>query len=429
LRCPWIQEYDYTLIGFPKKVYSKYIDDTIPPQEWEGLELFRPNASYYALQCGINSNKRTQKKDIFTLYDDVNTKVKLFIVHVLRTGEKVIQDERMFLEEKAWLIAQQRRGQQAMLLTTTIGTDPQIDSVARSVVESALGSALQIPSLDEKKRYARDISDSIYESCETWYTIRDLFFVASDILVFIDKVHFGRYAHVFTKKVSRMMYIPKALLGLEYDEKFPEAFSNINISTSNIKYIYDLIVQSRSEITGSLGAQLARLIDPTLRIRGIDLVRPPVVDLPQAQSSCQVSGYEDWELLTYSYSGRTYCYPISLLIDKFLSKDYSNKDTGVDFDTTFVTHVLNTYQPIAVSIPLVESDIIKTPPSKSTGRDVIDALLSKLEELEKQIINIDPIKNAKVCAYCSKYISKGGVSTLDKSGDVVKFCSMNCLST
>ena len=425
LRCPWITGYDYTLLAFPKKMYPKYVDATIPAQEWDGLELFRPSSAYYALQCGPNSGNRTQKKDVLTLFDDSNSKVKLILVHVLRTGEKVVQNERMFAEEKSWLLAQSRHGRQATLLMTTIGTDAHVDKTARSVIENALTAALQ----SVGSEYASDITSAVYSSCKDWYTIRDMFFIASDILVFMDKVHFGRYAHSFVKKMGRRMYTPESLPGLSYTDKFPEAFANIHISTANTKYIYDLIVQSRSEITGVLGARLNQLIDPTVRVRGVDNVRPPVVNIPVLDSACQVSGYEDWELVTYTYSGKTYCYPISGLLDKFTSGDYSNPDTGIDFDQTFVTHIVNTYQPVAVSIPLVEEVSEKDSVENKVTRDIIDTLISKLEELEKQLSSIDPAKVAKVCAYCDKYITRGGVSTLDKSGDMVKFCSMTCLST
>jgi hypothetical protein len=424
VRSPWIPEYDYTLLAFPKKMYPKYIDATIPAQEWDGLELFRPSAAYYALQCGPNSVNRIQKKDVLTLFDDTNSKVKLTLVHVLRTGEKVVQDERMFLDELSWLLAQNRRGRKAALLATTIGTDAHIDKTARSVVDSALASALPVSEL----QYASEIADAIYSSCKDWYTIRDMFFVASDILVFVDKVHFGRYAHRFVKKMTRKMYNPESLPGLSYTEKFPEAFANIHISAANTTYIYDLIVQSRSEITEALGARLTQLIDPTIRVRGADAVRPPVVNIPALESSCNVPGFsEDWELVTYTYSGKTYCYPISALLDKFISRDYSNPDTGIDFDQTFVTHIVNTYQPVAVAIPLVEDSLVED--SVNDKVNIIKALMSALEELESRLSSIDPSKIAKVCAYCDKYINRGGVSTLDKSGGVVKFCSMTCLSS
>lgn len=424
--CPWIKGYDYTLLAFPKKMHPKYVDAAIPAQEWEGMELFRASAAYLGLQCGPNRYRRVQKKDVLTLYDDAGAKVRLTLVHVLRTGEKVVQDERLFAEEKAWLVAQSRKGSLASLLAATVKTDPALDSIARSVIAAALEASLDALGPDGASReYAAKIAAHVYDFCDDWYSMRDLFFVASDILVFTDKLHFGRYAHSFTRKIARKMYRPDALLRLSYDEKLPEAFANIHMGTANATYIYDLIVQSRAEITAALGKQLHRLVDPTARVRGADLARPPLVNIPPAKSLCQVDGYEDWELVTYTHAGKTYCYPVSALLDRFLGKDYSNPDTGTDFDAPFVARVVNTYQPVAVVVPVVDGSHTRHAPKR---RDAVDALLAAIAALEKQIATLDASQLENVCAYCNKHIARGGASTMARDGAVVKFCSMACLS-
>lgn len=412
---PWIENYEHTLVAFADAASARYVDTTIPVQTWDGYELHRPAPLFFSeLCCGTNKRKTAQEDDTTVFYDNAGARHEAVLVHVLRDGTKIVQDEAVLRAERAWLGGQRIDRPALQLLATAIGRDAGFDATVVDFVTSTLAAH------GVAREYARAVALALatHSAIKTLYHV---FYVVSGPLVFLDKSLYGRYAHTFASRIGAQLYAPPSVCFLEYAEMFPEVFANIKIGKERVEKIYSQIVVTRGAVVQRLEKRFALVLDPTRRGRQL-----PVEDVPRLQiepyDACARDGYEPWELVPYTVDGATQCYVIAELLDRFAARDYTVPQVPyAEFDPSFVSFVARAYQKTAVTVPLVEDEIEAEHPAAT---DLVDALVARILELEAAA----PQKRvSSLCDYCGK-AARRTVSTLGADKDVLRYCSVACLS-
>lgn len=434
-RRPWIPDYDYTLISFPKKVNTKYVLANSPVERWNipgvrDLDLYYPNMLFTLLNCNEYSDERTQKGEIFTAYDSAYKKRRFILVHVTTSGKRIVQDEALFAQEKEY-ITFTRAGRAALynkMMATHIKTNLDIDRVARRVVISQLALSL---GLDGPTEYVEEIEEGIYDYVDNGFTIRDYLYIAASIIVFTSTIHLGSYAHTFRKRLQEQVYNPSSVYEISDIEKFPEAFLNLNVGTEHVSAIEEIVTNSKSQIVRELGHSIYAVINPTARIATLPNVTVGVslpTELGRRKCANKID-FDDWEIVSYNDAGTVYCFAISDLLDQFSDNNYTNKYTGKRFDDGFVTDVKNTFQKqVILPVILPKSVEVTSVRDKESVPDLIALLTTELQRLESLMDTVPPSLRPRVCAYCNTYITKTGISSLDKDANVVDFCNSECLN-
>lgn len=430
-RCPWVTDYDYTLVGFPgKKTYMQYVHSDIPPQDVHGVKMYRPNIAFSALNCNMYSAERTQKGTVLTVYTPKHEKRRFVVAHVRTNGEIAVQDEHVFAAEVSW-IRRSRHGRAArmeQILGTALASRGTAVGDARTVVAGRLAALLG----DSHVEYAHGIEEGMYTVLDDGFSVRDYLHVAASVLVFLDPLYLGAYAHTFAKRVRERMYIAREVARLDLADKFPEAFLNLSVGKENSEYIRDKIEHAMGEIVAALAAQLYALQNPTERVRQ----RPdPAVRLqltvPAAERPCVgAAGLDEWEVVRYVDDGAEYCFAITALIEQFAHGNYTNTLSGRPFDQSFVDMVVATFQTPALAVPVVAADVDIAADEVAAAPDLVALLEDALAQLEQRLASLPADRRPKVCAYCDTYITpRGGVSSLSTAdARVLEFCSSACLS-
>lgn len=434
-RRPWIPEYDYTLISFPKKVNKKYIIEDTPVERWNvpgvrDMELYHPNTLFTLLNCNEYSDERTQKGEIFTAYDSEYKKRRFILVHVTTSGKRIVQDEALFAREKEYVTFTRagRAAQYNKMMATHIKTNPDIDRIARRTVISELTLAL---GLEEPTEYVEEIEEGIYDHVNSGFTVRDYLYIASGIIVFASTNHLGSYAHTFRKRLQEQVYNPSYVYEIPDIDKFPEAFLNLNVSTDNASAIEDIVTKSKSQIVRDLGHNMYSMINPTARIATSPAVTVGTnIPIESMRQQCvNKLNLDDWEIVSYNDAGKVYCFSISELLDQFSVNNYTNKYTGRLFDKGFITDIEKTFRQVVI-LPVIlpkTQDVVSTQVKESIP-DLILLLKTELQRLESLLDTVPQYLRPRVCAYCKTYITNNGVSSLDKDANVVDFCNSECLN-
>lgn len=435
-RRPWIPDYDYTLIAFPKKINTKYVLAGSPVERWNvpgvrDIDLYYPNMLFTLLNCNSYSDDRTQKGEIFTAYDSAYKKRRFILVHVTTSGKRIVQDEAMFALEKEY-VTFTRAGRAAAynkMMATHIKTNSDIDRVARKTVLSQLALSL---SFDSPTEYVVEIEEGIYDDVDSGFTVRDYLYIAAGVIVFANTRYLGSYAHTFRKRLQEQVYNPQSVYEISDIEKFPEAFLNLNVSTESVAAIKNIIANAKSEIVRELGHNMYTMLNPTARITtSANAVVGTNLPIEAVQRQCANKvELADWEIVSYNDAGTVYCFSISELLEQFSENNYTNKYTGKRFDKGFVTDIEKTFQqPVILPVILPKSVEVISTQGKQTAPDLIKLLTTELGRLEALLATVPPSLRPRVCAYCNTYITKEGISSLDKDANVVDFCNSECLNS
>src|SRR5690606_14370634 len=231
-RYPWIQDYDHTFIAFPNnKVIAKYVTDTVPVDIYDNMDLYIPNTLFTLLNCNTNKHKRKQEKDVLYMYDEKNKRHGFIVVHVKTNGEYVIQNEEIFSDELKWIKAS--KSKTSSQIDLLLSGDIDDNHKARKVCLQYLSIYLNVDPSDD---YLVRIEKGIYDASSS-LTIKDYFYIASSLLIFLDQSLLRPYASVFNKRVSSKVYVPENIVKIPLEEKFPEAFMNIHVSQESVDFI------------------------------------------------------------------------------------------------------------------------------------------------------------------------------------------------
>ncbi len=434
-RRPWIPEYSRTLVVFPGKVNTKYIVDDKSVETHNDMELYKPNMLFNILNCNVNSYKRSQNKDILTLYDENNATVKFIVVHELQSGRKVVQNQEIFADEKAWLaISNARRGERIdFMLNAQLGSDEKIDAAARQVVVATLSQAV---GEDQLLNYIREVEGALFQHCvDNGLVIREYLSLGSGSILFLSPLYFGRYSETFRERFLAQMYKPQKVYTLSSAEMFPEIFLNINISNSHVDTVTNTIRVVRAELVMQMAGQTYTVLNPTERVQAIAGSDIGVkIDIPQKETGCQLDNTAVWETVSYVHNGVEYCYSIPQLVAQFSKGKYMNDKTKVRFRKKFVDEILSTFQEESVTVEIPDEVPVVVPVFENKGNELNGQMLaqlinSELTELETKLHELPESKRPKVCEYCKSFISsKDGISSVDADARVVSFCNVKCFS-
>lgn len=423
----WISGYDYTLIAFPKKMNTKYIASDDPATVYEGMRLYKPNNKFYLLGCNEWKNKRRQEGNIYTAYSSAKKSVKFIVVHVLKDGQFVVQNENVFAAENEWF-RRRRMGQDAIItemLSVPLRTDIDLDRRLRQVVVQTLVSELG----DEYRTYAAHIEDGLYEGIPDGLTAHDYLQMAANILVYIIKFPVGDYARVFNTRIRERVLVPTEVWRLSETDKLPEVFLNINMSARSMDGIQQIIESTVSDIVSYLSSTVFLKAYPMARKEYRYILKPYSISVPDYKSrKCDAgTDLDEWETIRYTGDDqKEYCFSISELVTQFDDGVFTNKHTGKEFDIEFVKEVLETFQesPIMVPVSTPVEDLEKA----DAFQDVIDVLYADIHRLEKDLVKLPVRDRPAVCRHCDMFIRKGGVASVGADSDIVKFCDLNCMT-
>lgn len=424
-RRPWIEDYEYTLVGFPEKVDDKYVlEDT--DKTYDEIVLYKPNNLFNILNCNRYKEKRRQNGNVFVAVDENNNEVEFYLVHYLTTGKAVLQGESIFKREIDWLkfLERGKMGRVEALLATSVKVDDRLDSNMRSIGRSVLAESIQATVLDE---YVLKIEESIYDFIDHPMTVRDYFTCISEIVVFLLDQYFGTYSKIFKKRVEMRVYNPSRIYELQRSEKLPEIFLNVNVSDEKVASVSNLIQLSIAEQVIEMAKRFYSLQFPTERISTVSEVPTAVYfSVPDNPGVCHnKNNIPSWQVIKYQDDKQVYCFSIDELLDQFGAGNYKNSLTGKRFDQEFIDEILNVFVNTTVVVTgeiHEQSDIdVESVPN------LVSFLRSEIVSLEEQITSLPQDKLNKVCEYCREFV-KSGVSSVDSSGKVVNFCDTKCLS-
>lgn len=426
-RYPWIEDHDHTFIAFPNnKVIAKYVTDTVPVDTYEDMDLYIPNTLFTLLNCNSNKHKRKQEKDVLYMYDDKNKRHGFIVVHVTTRGKYILQDEEIFSDELKWIKASKSKTYSQINLL--LETDADDNSKARQVCLKYLSIYLNLEMNDD---YLIRIEKGIYDASVS-LTLKDYFYIASSLLIFLDQSLLKPYASVFNKRISGKVYVPENIVKLPLEEKFPEAFMNIHVSQESVDFIKQTIQRILIDNVYRLGSDLLKSENDTMRVRTYNVV-PTAVALPVLPQLDECSpGLDVWETIRYKdMYGHEHCFPIHQLINRIYDNNFVIPGTeSEEFTSDFVEKIKNVYINQEVRIPIVEQEEGGV---KNSGKYDIQAIFAAIEteisDLESRIKDLSETYKDKVCNYCKKYIQKNGISSIDKNSDVVSFCNTTCMSS
>lgn len=426
-RYPWIEDHDHTFIAFPNnKVIVKYVTDTVPVDTYEDMDLYIPNTLFTLLNCNINKHKRKQEKDVLYMYDEKNKKHGFIVVHVTTRGKYIIQDEEIFSDELGWIKASKSKTYSQINLL--LEADADDNSKARQVCLNYLSIYLNLEINDD---YLIKIEKGIYNVSAS-LTLKDYFYIASSLLIFLDQSLLKPYASVFNKRVADKVYVPENIVKLPLEEKFPEAFMNIHVSQESVDFVKQAIQRILIDNVYKLGSDLLKTQNDTMRVRTYNVV-PTAVSLPDLpQLDGCVPGLDVWETIRYKdMYGHEHCFPIHQLVNRIYDNNLIVPGTETEeFSSDFVEKVKNMYINQEVRIPIVEQEETGDKHvSKYDVQAIFSAIESEISDLESKIKDLSETYKDKVCNYCKKYIQKNGISSIDKNSEVVAFCSTTCMSS
>lgn len=426
-RYPWIEDYDHTFIAFPNnKVIAKYVTDIVPVDTYEDMNLYMPNTLYTLLNCNSNKYKRKQEKDVLYLYDEKNKKYGFIVVHVNTRGKYIVQDEKLFADELRWIKASKSKtySQINLLLEGDADDNPKARQVCLKYLSIYLG-------LEINDDYLVRIEKGIYDTSQS-LTVKDYFYIASSILIFLDKSLLKPYASVFNKRVASKVYIPENIVKLTLEEKFPEAFMNIHVSQESVDFIKRTIQRILIDNVYRLGSDLLKSENDTMRVRTYNVV-PTTLALPVLPQLDEcVPGLDEWETIRYKdVYGHNHCFPIHQLVSRIYDDNVIVPGSkSEEFPSDFIEKIKNMYINPEVRIPIVEQEEPGVNvSSKYDVQAIFSAIESEISRLESKIKDLSETYKDKVCNYCKKYIQKNGVSTIDRNSEVVSFCNTTCMSS
>lgn len=179
-----------------------------------------------------------------------------------------------------------------------------------------------------------------------------------DLLIYLDNSILNSYTKILAKKIMYNLYIPEELVNLTIEHKFPEIYDNKNVDEKtkmeikkqldNIKkYDYNVIINKLDNVLNP--TQTRRVIggEPFINIKLFESVKPYIRD------NCENSNdIEDYKLVKYEENGKTYCFDIFQLFEKFNNKNIINEYTKKNFNDEFVELIKEKYKRSKLFLPV-----------------------------------------------------------------------------
>lgn len=415
---PWIGSYSHTLIAnvpqssvkFPKK----FVSNESQPRVIDGIKWYTPSPLFTILIC---SGVKSQRGNVFSVVSRTEGARYMFLIgHVLTDGRFVVQDEDMFQKESEWIGSS--KGSETDIMEYAL--DSKYGSTAREVAYKSLRRCINTSVPDS---YVRDIVASAYaDTADNEGTVGDFLRSVSSVAVFCMSEYLGTRAVVFNTRLVNKMYDPSIIYKLSFSEKFPEYRG---------EEVDRIISTSVNEIAQSMARDVFFTVNPTHRAARYPSP-PSSIIINEKQRVVRVCpGYEPWEVVWYQDA----CFSIYELLSEFAKGNYTNPNSGTKFDDEFVSSLMRKFkrrpdgdfedifgvgESLQIGAPDVGGD--------TKYDELVDRLISKINELEEVLVSRAPADLAGICAYCNTYSDPGNnISTFDASGELVKFCSTNCL--
>jgi hypothetical protein len=503
----------------------EYVNEDVSIQE-DGQSWYQANNKFFSLQCNFYRKQRKQNGIVLTNRTITGKEVKLVVgltvvgltqnnlnsrTHVVNKEDGsivkrtfIIQDEILFDSENKFnaqsIQLENKTIQDILYSVVTMETVDRVRSIiSKSLLQIApdkkdygiiRASEGEEKSIDSNTPYMQILLKTLRTTSgmtNSEQTNKEFFNKVAYLLVFIRLPE----ARTFRNNLEMEYYLPDILANLSSADKFPEAFSDPNVSVEELEEITANITNDVYKIVFGLAKSEYSFRDPTRRHKNFEdrrnntfrddvyLTRPIKTSkrLDACSNKHRVNGVKDEDIVYYKDKGEIYCFSVNDLYERItLKNDKVNPDTGLEFDTKFVTKFSKLYnkrlsndgfltdffqEKYGFNMDKLVEDKIKIDTIKSKQPNIATNLWKiirqDIKELEDQLSNEDPseddeidnerepekrekevsdgvrktteIDEKEVCEYCKNHVSDDSIKSIILHNDesrIVKFCSFKC---
>jgi hypothetical protein len=436
-------------------------------------------------------------------YDEDHKPVKTMIEkNVKRTF--IIQDESLFRKEKQETkSSNQSDVEKANELLNSYVTEKSKQLVSQSISKALKEIAplkndygiinVNTKRIDSNTPYMQVLMDNLVTNAEQ--TNRDLFTKAADILAYLTIPE----AKTFRHNIEMEYYLPDILARLSPIEKFPEAFEQViaNNKLLSKKCVMEgdemkCTFQKNDEVSDKYINHTTSIINNKImkivNYLALKSVQNPIhknltiyensyftIKTHKRISACankdRVVNAKPEEIVYYKEGDKIYCFTVDELYNQFINDDFTNPETGVQFNIKFIKRFNELYNKKLVEDGFLTTqfqekyrfdmkelisdkqteDSVKSIPSIATN--LWDIIAIDIEELENQLSNQESeedddreverrddevekgtretreISKQDACEYCKKHLLDDSIKTIIRHGTenrIIKFCSFSC---
>ena len=429
MRHLWIPDYEATYITQAigsDVIDSKYIIQSGKPSDsitYEGRLWYKPSKYFYLTQIGNLEHKRTQEGVVLTSYETKDKPVRLNVLFITKNGDKIIQNEKIFNNEKTWF-RKKSMSNEARLVdfenTPIKSLSSSVKSEISGWIRRYIASTLSVELSNQKRDDANkldpaDMKDPVFLENDSFITELEQTFMlqsedktigyyielVSTFLVFVQTKYTGQSYKIFRSRLRSNFYNPSKIPSISIEEKVPEIFANPDNTNliDGFKIIAASIIKSEKNIILTF---LFNFIHPHHYISAIPYAYKmfPNISSQTGKKIAEIHKCEGniypHENIFYTEKDVTYCFSIVDLISRFAEGDFTNPKTGSKLSDTFIDSIVsfNNQSVFDVRTGLYDTEeaprvsILKADIS-SQDYPMIDRLMAKIEELESSLYNIE----------------------------------------
>lgn len=371
-------------LSFPNKEEPRYIVKDISLELTYGdnkLTFYQANSRFNVLKC--LANKRSQNGIVLKVEESDNTKE--FIVGytvrgslkniqeygsfsgyaVLNNAERlkaflpigdekkleetgnidafIVQGEKMFNDEKVYMseynISRLDRLEQIL--------NQRIDKTSINISQTYLSKNLldiapHIKDYKDDSVYMGVLMNSLIKPTDT---NRELFTSIANIVAYLKFPQ----AKIFRKRIQKEYYLPDILAILSMDDKLPEYTTGDVLLDADRKRMVDYITDSIDREVNILANKVYSSENPTHKkeidvdtvTKGVNLPVDYFVMLGRCENPEDIKDNNPEDIIFYddSKNNKQYCFPITLLLERFSTQDFTNPKTGEPFTKSFIGKV------------------------------------------------------------------------------------------
>lgn len=359
-------------------------------------KFLKANQRFFDLQCGKNSSKRIQTKDILTLYDDDDNEIKLRVLYQLDNGKIIPQTEKIFRDELAYISSLRTSRKEKIEKILNEKLTKNVEELGRDILSQRLLKVSNNETYKPNSSYMESVMETLAKNSQTvgefaekiggvivyidlsfsatvtdeWvpYEKTEFNFVtkrpekSGEIGMYAKKHKSFRGANIFLERLKGMYYLPSILTELSAEEKLPEIIGDPSLSEIE-KY------KLMSDISADIFAFKRRFAEivyvsrnPTERRKRNDThMNTKNVKMNKWMSSCvnadDVKDASPRDIIYYKEGKMTYCLKISELLARFSENNYKNPISGENLSESFIAKFEKLYNPKLVVIGTDEDHI------------------------------------------------------------------------
>lgn len=470
---PWLEGRATAIWVNPSDWDADYyhIDDRYKNSKMiDGILYHRANDKFIKAQCGFYRNRRTQKGDELTFYDESGNQQQVKVVFEVR-GKFIPQTEEMFQEEKdayfqsnAPLIKKIDKLSDRTVIMLSEEEKHKLKKTMREYFKS-LTSVLTNKD-EEVKETAKEVVDVFFQK-EGDGSVKLLLEKFSLFLAYFDDT-FLSYAKTFKERFSKGVYSPEVLINLTYTDVLPEVYLDPRVDSRNREIFTRFLSITAREIYVQLSYNFYYELNPKERRVVIPMKSPFIGDaeLPEdgLRGLCKnkdmiPKNISPYNLYIYQDGDEFYCFDLSNLPEN-LKLYGDNPETGEALPENVLDEIINLSQKYQAEKEVVLPPTTEAPKDMLAlaflrlvidditdleneigikGKDLLKELEVAKQEEEKQpsaetTAKVERLteKVENICGYCQKFLSgeqAGIFSSIIQGKDgskLIDFCNIEC---